>query len=71
MVEVTDTATVVIFAQVEELSIERQGDLWAAESMQYPGLVGYGHTPDKAIQNARESLADRLRGPAGESPASA
>ena len=62
MIEVIDTATVVIFNGVEELSIERQGDVWAAESTRYPGVVGYGHSLDRAIQNARESLMDRLRG---------
>ena len=57
-----DTATVLVFGKIEDLRIERQGGVWAAESATYPGCVGYGDSCDRAIQNARESLADRLRG---------
>ena len=62
MTQVTDTATVVVFNQIEELRIERRDDAWAAVSLAHSGCVGYGDTLEKSIQNARELLADRLRG---------
>jgi len=61
MTATTDIARVVVFNQVEDLRIERQGDAWAARSEQHEGVVGFGETCDRAIQNARESLMDRLR----------
>ena len=61
MIVEADIATVLVCGQIEGLRLELQAGVWAAESVTYPGCVGYGHTLERSIQNCRESLADRLR----------
>ncbi len=62
MIETIDSASVLVHGEVEELRIDRQGNVFAARSVRHEGVIGFGDTSDRAIQDCRESLADRLRG---------